>query len=98
MKRKHDGLLGRVSVAVSDGEPVDWHECEHLASSEREKDCLHNLQVVSEVARLARSAPDLSEPTLPHTGAGATAQNPATETLPFETWGSLKLLEHIGSG
>ena len=122
MKRNHDGLLESVSGAVSDGDAVDWQAREREASSEREKRCLHNLRLVSEVSRLARTLalPSGASPAsltgaeravsrvrvrsmaeeetiVSETGPRG-ALDAADETLPFEIWGSLKLLEHIGSG
>src|SRR5262245_52438376 len=122
MKRNHDEMLERVSGAVSDGNAVDWQAREREASSEREKRCLHNLRLVSEVARLARTEappsgdnpasfagaervvarlrvrPVAEEETIVSETGPRGAQDDGDDTLPFETWGSLKLLEHIGSG
>lgn len=90
----------RVCEAITEGNPVDW--ARETAARPELKDTLDRLRVVEAVAAAHRSAPDGQrvEANLPKAGQKGVpvTQDRSMPSLPFETWGHLRLLEKLGEG
>ncbi len=105
---KHDAepILVEVAEAISDGTPVDWQK--QTAGRQELHGRLAHLRLIEEVATAHRT-PSMSPQSGEYATAGAardvldgqvTADTPppAPGAVPFTTWGSLRILEPMGSG
>jgi serine/threonine-protein kinase len=81
-----------LAAAILDGTPVDWDAAE-TTSPGPDSELIRYLRVVARVADAYRAGSS-AEPGTP----GDRTRPPLRVVRPDETWGHLRLLEHIGSG
>jgi serine/threonine protein kinase/tetratricopeptide (TPR) repeat protein len=83
-----------VATALADGTPVDWDSAAHSATSEEDRRLLAELRFIAGIVR----------PRVDHSSSSVADVASGSEPLttlgrrPAESWGPLRLLEHVGRG
>ena len=82
--------LAAVAESLADHTPVDWEAIESGTSTPEDRQRLHGLRAVGRIIDAYRQAgaPDPSQPT----------DNQSERLPPGARWGSLTIVEHLGSG
>jgi len=87
--------LTDLAAAVADGGTPDWSSAESSAADERTRAVIARLRSIAEIARV-HGAADGSDASV--SGWDVPSVGPAAVTDVPATWGSLRILERVGSG
>ena len=94
-----DEPLLDVAVALSDGAPVDWESAARSVTSEDDRRLLAELRFIADMARPTRA--DSSGLFTSSTSGARSGPAPAVRETRYsagESWGPLKIIEHVGRG
>jgi len=94
-----DQPLLDVAVALSDGAPIDWESAARFVTSEDDRRLLAELRFIADLAR-PTGADSSGVFTSAASGAGSGPAPAIRETRHSagESWGPLKIIEHVGRG
>lgn len=81
--------------AIAAGVPIDWHSVTGTSATQPQTELLRELRVVEDIADLHRT---LSAGVSPEASVSWVPVEAATDIHDTPTWGSLRLLEHVGRG